>query len=117
MKLTQRRAVLLPGHVPSFNHNWAILVLAVLVTMWLSMPAGAQSVRGTISGNVTDSNSAAIPGATVTLVGDQKADARSVTTNDSGRFSFTAVQPGTYTIKIEQKGFQSLEHRSVVLSA
>jgi len=33
------------------------------------------------------------------------------------RFTFAALQPGTYTLKIEQKGFQTHEQRSVVLSA
>lgn len=116
MKLAQRTSLLSRNRFSS-SRNWLRLLLVLLATMLLSVPAVAQSVKGTVSGNVTDSNGAAIPGATVTLVGDQKADTRSVTTNDSGRFSFTAIQPGTYSIKIEQKGFQALEHRGVVLSA
>lgn len=116
MKLAQRTS-LLSRHRFSPSRNWLRLLLVLLATMLLSVPAVAQSVRGTVSGNVTDSNGAAIPGATVTLVGDQKADTRSVETNDSGRFSFTAIQPGTYSLRIEQKGFQALEHRGVVLSA
>jgi hypothetical protein len=116
MKLTKRLSKL-SRHRFSSSGNLSRLLLGLLATMLLSVPAVAQSVRGTVSGNVTDSNGAAIPGATVTLVGDQKADTRSVTTNDSGRFSFTAIQPGTYSLKIEQKGFQTLEHRGVVLSA
>ena len=100
MKLTQRTALLRSNRVPSFNRNWSRLLLASLVTMLLSLPAVAQSVRGTVSGIVTDSNGAAIPGAAVALMGDQKGDVRNDTTNDSGRFSFNAVQPGNYTLKI-----------------
>ena len=117
MKLTQRRTVLLSGHVPSRNHNWANLVLALLVAMLLSTPAVAQTITGTVSGIVTDSNGAAVPGATVTLVSEQKNESRVGSTNDSGRFTFAALQPGVYTLKIEQKGFQTHEQRSVVLTA
>ena len=105
------------GHASKITHHWSRLLFGLLVAMLLSTPAVAQTITGTVSGIVTDANGAAIPGATVTLVGDQKGDTRSDTTNDSGRFSFQAVQPGTYSIKIEQKGFQALEQRSVVLSA
>jgi hypothetical protein len=99
------------------SRHWTRLLLGLLVAMLLSTPAVAQTITGTVSGIVTDSNGAAIPGATVTMVGDKKGDSRTDTTNDSGRFSFNAVQPGAYTLRIEQKGFQTLEQKSVVLSA
>src|SRR6266849_4488721 len=100
-----------------FAHHWSRLLLGLGVAILLGTAAVAQTVTGTISGIVTDTNGAAVPGAAVTLVGDLKGDARTLTTNDAGRFSFAAVQPGAYTIKIEQKGFQTLEQKSVVLSA
>jgi len=115
MKLTNRTAQALPGHLHGFN--FSRLLFGLLVAMLLSTPAVAQSITGTVSGIVTDSNGAAIRGASVTLVGDQKGNSRSDTTNEDGRFSFTAVQPGGYSVKIEQKGFQSLEQRGVQLSA
>jgi hypothetical protein len=100
-----------------FAHHWSRLLLGLGVAILLSTAAVAQTVTGTISGIVTDTNGAAVPGAAVTLVGELKGDARTLTTNDAGRFSFAAVQPGAYAIKIEQKGFQTLEQKSVVLSA
>ena len=108
--------MLLSGHLPGFNHLTKLL-FGLLVAMLLSTPAVAQTITGTVSGIVTDTNGAAIPGATVSLIGDQKADKRSATSREDGRFSFAAVQPGTYSLKIEQKNFQTLEQRSVVLSA
>lgn len=116
MKLTQRTS-LLSRHRFSSSRNWSKLMLVLLATMLLSMTAVAQSITGSVSGIVTDTNGAAIPGATISLVGELKADARSATTNDAGRFNFAAVQPGRYNLRIEQKGFQVLEQKSVVLSA
>jgi len=117
MKSTNRTALLLSGHMSGITHHWSSLLFGLLVAMLLSTPAAAQTVTGTVSGIVTNTNGAAIPGASVTLTGEKKGDARTDTTNDSGRFSFAAVQPGAYTLKIEQKGFQTLEQKSVVLSA
>src|SRR5205085_355211 len=37
--------------------------------------------------------------------------------NDEGRFTSAAVQPGVYTIKVEQAGFQTLVRKNNVLSA
>ncbi len=117
MKLANRTELPLADHFFSFSHHWHRVLFSSLVAMLLSTPAVPQSITGTVSGIVTDTNGAAIPGATVTLVSNQKGDTRNDTTNDSGRFTFSAVQPGTYSIKLEQKGFQTLEQTSVVLTA
>jgi len=93
------------------------MLIASLFAVLLNPAALAQSITGTVSGTVTDVNGAVIPGATVTLISDQKGSVRTVTTNEDGRFAFGAQQPGVYTLKIEQAGFQTLERNGVVLSA
>src|SRR5437016_8909167 len=117
MKLTNRTALPLSNQMSNFRHHWCRLLFGLLGAILLSTPAVGQTITGTVSGIVTDSNGAAVPGATVTLVSEQKNEPRTSTTNDSGRFTCAALQPGTYTLKIEQKGFQTHEQRSVVLSA
>src|SRR5258708_22514713 len=112
MEFTKTSAPSLSGNALSLVHHWSRLFLTLLVLALLTSAAAAQTITGTVGGIVTDANGAAIPGATVTLVGEQKGDTRTLTTNDSGRFTFTAVQPGNYALKIEQKGFQSLEQKS-----
>ena len=76
------------------NRHWLIAVIACLAALMLSPAAMAQSVTGSISGIVTDPNGAIVAGANVTLIGEQTGDKRDQVTNDSGRFSFSAVQPG-----------------------
>jgi hypothetical protein len=93
------------------------LILVLLCALLASTPAAAQSITGTISGTVTDPTGAVVPGAAVTLVNQRTGDARKLSTNGDGRFVFSAVQPDTYTIKIEQQGFEALELKSTVLSA
>jgi hypothetical protein len=60
-----------------------------------------------ISGQVTDASSAAISGATVTIVSTENGLKRSAKTDDSGRFNFPQLRPGTYTVKVEAEGFAS----------
>src|SRR5437667_1749785 len=93
------------------------MLVVSLLAMMLSLSVAGQSITGTVSGTVTDVNGAVIPGAKVTLISDQKGSVRTVATNEDGRFAFAAQQPGVYTLKIEQVGFQTLERNGVVLSA
>jgi hypothetical protein len=93
------------------------LFVVVLCVVTTQVPAMAQRVTGTISGTVTDPTGAVLAGATVTLINQRTGDARTLTAKDDGRFVFSAVQPDTYTIKIEQAGFEALELKSTVLSA
>src|SRR6187549_2542641 len=93
------------------------LVFAALVVAWAlaSGAASAQTLTGSLSGTVADSSGGVLPVATVTLVNDLSQDARNTVTNDQGNFVFAAVPPGTYTVKVELAGFQSVETKGIVL--
>ena len=90
---------------------WMILLLA------FSTSAVSQTVTGTISGTITDQSNQVIAGAKVTLSNDRTNDARTTTANESGNFLFPAVSPGTYSVKVEQNGFRTLQRQGFVLSA
>jgi hypothetical protein len=72
-----------------------LLLAAVLV----STAAAAQTSVGTIEGTVTDEQGAVLPGANATLTGPQ--GSTTVQTDDKGVYRFIAVQPGTYTLKLD----------------
>ncbi len=92
---------------------WPAMLLILLCAQF----AAAQTVTGAISGTVLDASGNAIAGATVTLVNERTNDSRVLTTNESGDFRFTAVQPGTYTVKVEQRGFSAFARKGNVLTA
>src|SRR4051812_40487952 len=92
--------------------------LAVLCLLALS--AGtipAQVITGSITGTVVDPTGGVIPGAVATLISDATKESRNNTANASGIFNFTAVQPGTYVVRIEHAGFKTSEQRGVTVAA
>ncbi len=95
-----------------------LTILVVVISMLaFAMQAKAQTITGSISGAVTDSNASVIPSATVTLASEKTGQTRTAATNSEGRFNFAALQPGVYSLKIEQQGFQAFEQRNIILSA
>jgi hypothetical protein len=101
----------------SIKAHWAKLLSCLFCAMFLCGPTAAQTVTGTISGTVVDASDSAIAGAAVTITNAKTGDKRVVATNESGGFSVPALQPDVYTIKIEHKGFRTLERQNTVLSA
>ncbi|HEV8188460.1 MAG TPA: carboxypeptidase regulatory-like domain-containing protein [Pyrinomonadaceae bacterium] len=91
-----------------------VLTIALLA---FATAAHAQTITGSISGAVMDSSGGMIPGANVTLISEKTGQSRGSTTNSEGRFNFAALQPGTYALRVERQGFQTLEQRGVILSA
>jgi Carboxypeptidase regulatory-like domain/TonB-dependent Receptor Plug Domain len=91
---------------------------SIALGVWLlAAVASAQSVSGSISGSVVDPSHQMIPGATVTLVNEQTGVTRTTTTNETGTFVFSAVQPAKYTVRIEMQGFRAAARQNIVLPA
>src|SRR4051794_10653011 len=95
----------------------ATLSLSLYLALILTIVGSGQTVTGSVSGSVTDSNGGAVPSASVTLINEQNGAKRNVVTNEEGQFNFPAVQPGIYTIRIEQEGFQTFERTNNALTA
>lgn len=70
------------------------------------MFAMAQGTTSRVTGTVTDSSGAAVPGANVTLTADGTSRGLTTTTNDSGVYLFDLIQPGFYSLAVEKDGFK-----------
>ncbi len=93
------------------------IVVMVGLLLMLLMPALHAQTTAQISGIVTDVTGAAIPGAKVSLVNEATQDTRIVTTNGVGLYSFPALLPSSYTIKVTAKGFTQKNLTGLVLHA
>ncbi len=81
----------------------------------LSLTAAAQtSATSTISGTVTDPQGSVIAAATVTLIEVATNQERAAVTDAAGRYSFYALNPGRYRVKIEAPGFKPTEVKDVM---
>ncbi len=69
--------------------------------------AYAQTLYGTLVGNVTDSTGAAVVGATVTATDAATGIAKTMTTDSSGAFRLSNLGAGTYKVSISAKSFAS----------
>jgi hypothetical protein len=90
-------------------------LLASLICAFAScVPAMAQGeTTSAIAGSVTDPTGAAIPGAAVTVTNVENGLKRSVKTDDSGRFSFPQLKPGTYSVRAEADRFETRQNNTV----
>lgn len=89
------------GLFAAFSVFFSLFVLAL-------PPLCAQSATtGLLSGVVTDSSGALIPGATVTLVEKDTNATQTTTTGADGRYVFPAVKPNDYKLQISAPNFET----------
>ncbi len=88
-----------------------VILTGLFFSAMLCADTGDLSLRG----EVTDPSGAVVPAITVTLVGPDGV-AREAQTNEQGRYVFTALPPGTYTLRITLKGFADFERAGIVIT-
>ncbi|MEW6321625.1 MAG: TonB-dependent receptor [Acidobacteriota bacterium] len=86
------------------------LMVAVLVLAATSS-AFAQIGTGTLTGLVTDSQGAVLPGVTVTLTGTDRTS--TAVTDGAGRFRFLNLPPGFYNVSAALQGFTTVVRERV----
>src|SRR5882724_238747 len=77
----------------------------------------AQTVSGVITGIVKDPSDAVLASATVTLTNAATGALHDTKTNEVGLYTFNSVQPGAYSLRIEQSGFKTFLRANIVLTA
>jgi hypothetical protein len=75
----------------------------------------AQETRGRITGRVSDTTKAPIPGASVTVADAARGTTVSATTNSEGIFQVNYLLPGTYKVTVEVAGFKKHIQDKVLL--
>jgi len=85
------------------------LVLAIIALFCATGLAIAQTATtGQVTGKVTDPSGAVISGASVTIKNTGTGTSEVTKTNDSGLYSFSFLQPGSYSLTIAAQGFQTV---------
>jgi Carboxypeptidase regulatory-like domain/TonB dependent receptor len=79
--------------------------------------AVGQLLQGTLNGYVTDSNQAAVVGASVSVKNEATDLTRDSTTSSQGGFTFVTLPPGTYTLTVKASGFETYIKTGIVVNA
>jgi hypothetical protein len=94
---------------------WRIALACLAAATLQSGSAWAQETTGTITGVVTDQTGAILPGATVLVKQLQTGRTTEVVTNETGRYTASLLQPGTYEVTFNLSGFQPAVVRGIEL--
>ena len=86
---------------------------AALLVPFFAAPSHSQTYRGRILGSVRDQSGAAISGASVTLTDIERGIGRTLTTDQAGEFVAPDLEPGVYKVRVEFKGFKTVERVNI----
>src|SRR5688500_9142402 len=100
--------------------------MQILTTSRISVPVllaasivclEAQDFRGRVQGTITDPSKAAVAGATMTLKNVNTGVPAVRQTNESGRYLFDLIDPGSYEVSVEYPGFNRFLQQNVTLQS
>ena len=89
------------------------IVPALLLCMGIfaSQLLAQTSTTGVLAGAVIDPTGALVPDANITLQDVARGATQSTTANKQGEYRFELLLPGTYSVTVKAKGFQSIVQR------
>jgi Carboxypeptidase regulatory-like domain len=101
-----------------YRLNRAYCVLFFLLALMLSiLPARAQQSLGAITGTVSDSTGAVVPGAQVKIQNVSTGLIVNTTTNKAGSYSASDLPVGTYTATFGREGFKTQTDSQVLVQS
>src|SRR5262245_2910022 len=101
---------------PQHFSKWFYALLPTLMLPLLSISLQAQATyTAQLRGTVKDASGAVVPKATVTVTNPLTQVSAVETTDDVGRYIFTALKPASYSIKVEAAGFKTIVRSNVEL--
>ena len=92
-------------------------VFAVIALILYITATHAQTLYGTLVGNVTDPSNASIAGAKVSAANTATGFNRETATDDRGAYLFSDLQPGTYRMTVTASGFAVFTQTDARVSA
>lgn len=85
----------------------AVLLASLLASGTLTTPGFAQTANtGALTGEVTDSTRAVVPGAQITVINEATGEKRVVSSRPDGGYSVPLLPPGKYRVEFVKTGFK-----------
>src|SRR5207237_9689697 len=102
-------------HLATMSRSPVIIAMALAAIVAVARTASAQDT--VITGTITDSSDAVLPGVTVTAQHADTGNTFSGVTEGSGVYHIGPVRPGVYTATAELPGFGSMRRENIELLA
>src|SRR5437764_15450440 len=87
----------------------------IAVALLAGASALAQEYRGRVQGIIFDTSGAVVPGVNIVLKNDATNVEANKVSSGEGRYLFDYVDPGTYTLTADLRGFKKLIQRNVLV--
>src|ERR1700674_5671020 len=101
--------------VSALTRKVTLMLVVTLGVLLFSLSLFSQGNFGRILGTVTDQSGGGISGATGIVLDTQRGVSRTLTTDQAGEYSAPTLIPGTYTVRVDTKGFKRVDRENVVL--
>ena len=85
----------------------AVIILLCVFALTPAAVLSQSSTAGLVSGVVTDQSKGTVAGASITLAQKGTSSTLSAISGSDGRYVFSNVEPGSYTLRVTAKGFRS----------
>ena len=99
------------------HRTYHVCLCLLIACLAFASAASAQTLYGSVVGQVADPSGAAIVSATATLTNKGTSQVYETKADETGRFSFQNVLPGEYDLKVTATGFKSVTESSLRVSA
>ncbi len=100
------------------RHAVCRLSSATLLLLVVGLPAAAQvRTTGQLAVTVIDPSGAVVPNATVAITEPSTGFRKTSSTNNSGEYTFSDLQPGTYNVTASASGFAQALYTNVMIQA
>ncbi|MDA8621037.1 TonB-dependent receptor [Psychrosphaera sp.] len=96
-----------------FKLNKSLAAIAVTAALGMSSAAFAGNNDGSLKGLVVDSNKQTVAGATITIKNEKTGFTRSVVADENGKYRFSVLPVGTYTLTTTKDGFTTETYEDV----
>src|SRR5438067_6775779 len=90
-------------------------IFCIAVSCLVVTTAFGQISNATLTGTVTGSTGAVLPGVSITATNNATGVVSTVITNEAGAYTIQSLLPGTYTVSSELPGFQKQTYTNTAL--
>jgi len=99
------------------NVTSTLAILALVLMIGCAAPLAAQTLYGSVVGQVEDPSGSAIVAATAVLTNKGTGQVFEIKADETGRYAFSNMLPGDYDLKISAAGFRTQNRTDIRVSA